>query len=91
MTRPENQEVNRQVREIRRRLIQYGWKVRTLRPVHTVSRYLMATRKNRQIKVRVSDHPPADRHCRRFMFEVRPGAMTVEQCLQAIESHDGKK
>ena len=91
MTRPENQEVNRQVREIRRYLVKAGWRVRTIRPVHTVSRYLLANKQFRYFKIRVSDHKPADRHATRAMLLVHPGAMTVSQCLEAIEAPEGKK
>jgi len=91
MIRPENVEVNRQVREIRRYLVKSGWRVRTIRPAHTVSRYLVASKQHRYFKVRVSDHKPAHRHATRLMLLVHPGAMTVPQCLEAIEAPEGKR
>jgi len=89
MIRPESAEVNRQVREIRRYLVKDGWRVRTIRPAHTVSRYLVASKKHRYFKIRISDHEPASRHATRLMLFVHPGSLTVSQCLEAIEAPRG--
>jgi len=91
MTCPASPEVNAMIRQVRRLFIKSGWTVHTIRSQGTVSRYVIGKSKHRQIKVRVSDHPPARRHQGRLIISIHPGGQTIGDLVEAINVTGTKK
>lgn len=91
MNCPASPEVNAAVRLVRRLFIRNGWSVHTMRAKGTVSRYVLARCGRKEMKVRVSDHPPAVRHSRRPIISIHPGGQTIADLAKAIEAIGTKK
>lgn len=70
-------------------LLRKGWKVKLYRAIHTYSKYLTITKRDRKYKIRFSDHRPnlkkeIENDCDFFVGRSNNQIITTEQVLEKI-------
>lgn len=70
-------------------LLRKGWKVKLYRAIHTYSKYLTITKRDKKYKIRFSDHKPSrikeeEKDCDFFVGRSHNQVCTTEQVLEKI-------